>query len=141
MRRSPLKRNTPLKSRAKPTGPAQEVVEAVLERSYFSCEVCNTALGPIRGRDFHIHHRRPRAAGGSCRPDTNLPSNLLVLCPDDHAQIESRRAEALDAGWLVPQSGDPAEVAVLIHRERWVYLGVSGTYELHPPRWREKGED
>lgn len=139
MRRSPLKRKAPLRSRTKATGPTSDVVDAVLERACFSCEVCDSALGPVRGVDFHIHHRRPRAMGGTERPDTNLPSNLLVLCPDDHGQIESRRAEALEAGCLVPQSGDPAEVAVLIRRDTWVYLTRDGSYDVHPPRWREKG--
>jgi 5-methylcytosine-specific restriction protein A len=137
-RRSPLRR-TPLKSRHKGTGPARDAVDAVYERAGHSCELCTCAVGPQRGLDHHVHHRRPRAAGGSKRPDTNLPSNLLLLCPPCHDEIESRRGEALSAGWLVLQSGDPAETAVLIHRDRWVYLTDDGDYAAHPPRWRERG--
>lgn len=144
MRRSPLKRRTPLRQTAlkrsqRGTGPASDVVDAVYERAVWSCEICGLGVGPKRGTDHHIHHRRPRAAGGSRREDTNLPSNLLLLCPPCHAGVESRRGESLDAGWLVPQSADPAETAVLITRDRWLYLAVDGTYSLHPPRWREKG--
>lgn len=131
MRRSQLRR-TPLRSKLKTTGPAPDVVEAVYERSAWSCERCGCAVGPKRGADHHIHHRRPRAAGGSKRPDTNLPSNLLLLCPDCHLRIESRRAEAVDAGWLVPQIGDPARTAVLIHMERFVYLTAAGEYSNIP---------
>lgn len=135
MRRSPLRR-TPLKSKRTQTGPAQDVVDAVLDRATHSCERCGCGVGPKRGVEHHIHHRRPRAAGGSRRADTNWPSNLLLLCPGCHEQIESRRAEALAAGWLVPQGGDPAETAVLLFGDRFRYLTVDGGYSLHPPRWK-----
>ena len=138
MRRSPLKR-TPMRSKRSSTGPSRDVVEAVYERAQWSCERCSSAVGPRRGEEHHIHHRRPRAAGGTNRPETNLPSNLLLLCPDCHEAIESFRAEALAAGWLVPQSADPAETAVLIRRDTWFYLTDDGDYDVHPPRWREKG--
>lgn len=138
-RGSPLRR-TPLRSKRKATGPAADVVDAVYERAAHSCESCGFGVGPCRGADHHIHHRRPRAMGGTDRPDTNLPSNLLLLCPPCHEGVESRRGEALEAGWLVPQTSDPAEIAVLIHRDRWVYLAAEGGYSLHPPRWRQDGE-
>lgn len=141
MRRSPLQRTTPLSSRSRGTGPAQDVVDAVYERAGHSCERCSAAVGPTRGLDHHLHHRRPRAAGGSSAPDTNLPSNLLLLCPPCHSEVESRRAEALAAGWLVPQGSDPAQTAVLLAGERWRYLTADGAYDIHPPRWREKGGD
>lgn len=142
MRRSPMQRKTPLRQAAgkRGTGPSQDVVEAVHERAGWSCERDGAMVGPVRGLDHHIHHRRPRGSGGTARPETNLPSNLLLLCPPCHEQIESRRGEALGAGWLVPQSGDPAEVAVLIHHDRWVYLTADGRYHAHPPRWRQEGE-
>lgn len=130
-------RRTPLRSKRKSTGPAQDVVEAVYERAAWCCERCSAAVGPKRGEEHHIHHRRPRAMGGTDRPDTNLPSNLLLLCPPCHEETESRRAEALLAGWLVTQSEDPAETAVLIGKFRWVYLTADGAYSLHPPRWKE----
>lgn len=146
MRRSPLQRKTPLRAtplKAKPrmTGPTQDVVDAVYERAGHSCERCGSAVGPQRGLDHHLHHRRPRAAGGSSAPDTNLPSNLVLLCPPCHAGIESRRAEAMRSGWLVSQGCDPAATAVLIHGDRWRYLTVDGAYHVHPPSWREKGGD
>lgn len=141
MRRGKPLRRTPMKSARQSTGPDQDVVDAVYERAGHSCELCTHAVGPQRGLDHHIHHRRPRAAGGSKRPDTSLPSNLLLLCPPCHEGVESRRGEALDAGWLVPQSGDPAETAVLIQRDRWVYLTKDGDYAAHPPRWRQEGTD
>jgi 5-methylcytosine-specific restriction protein A len=132
-RKTPL-RQAPLQSRRKGTGPSPDVVDAVYERAGHSCEACGGAVGPQRGHDHHLHHRRPRAAGGSRRPDTNLPSNLLLLCPPCHEGIESHRATAVMAGWLVPQVGDPAATAVLVCRDRWVYLTASGAYSIEPPR-------
>lgn len=154
-RGGPLKRYTPLvakkplgpgkglqaksapKSGRASTGPARDVVDAVAERAGHSCEICSAAVGPTRGVDFHIHHRRPRAAGGSRREDTNLPSNLLLLCPDDHMFVEANRTGALAAGWLVPHRADPAQIAVIIHGPRRVYLSPDGQYAAHPPRWKE----
>lgn len=128
-----MKRGKPLarkawRSRPKPTGPAQDAVEAVYERGSHSCEICGCAVGPQRGLDHHIHHRRPRAAGGSRAPETNLPSNLLLLCPADHRLVESNRAGSLAAGWLVRQGTDPAGVPVVIHGPRLVYLTQDGRY-------------
>ena len=68
-----------------------------------------------------IHHRRARGAGGTRRPDTNLPSNALYVCDACHRRIESQRTEALAAGWLVPQNGLPAAVPVM-YRGQWTQL-------------------
>lgn len=127
-------KRAPMRSRPRATGPSADVVEAVYERAQYSCEICTGAVGDRRGEDHHLHHRRPRGAGGSRRLDTNLPSNLLLLCPPCHSDVESHRAEAQTMGWLVPQSGRPAEVAVLVQRDRWVYLTDNGTYSDNPPR-------
>lgn len=119
--------------RYKATGPDAETVEVVYVRAGYACEICDAMVGDRRGVDHHIHHRRPRGVGGSKRPDTNSPANLLLLCPDCHRTVESRRGEALGVGWLVPQPGDPAATAVLVHRDRWTYLGHDGTYRDDPP--------
>lgn len=132
-RKTPLKRK-PLTSKLKPTGPSPGVVDAVYERACWSCECCGIAVGPWRGTEHHIHHRRPRAAGGSRRPDTNLPSNLLLLCPPCHDDIESHRAVAQSQGLLVTQVDDPATTAVLIRRDRWLYLTTDGHYSRTPPK-------
>lgn len=137
MRRgSPLRRKTPLKSRARSTGPARDVVEAVYERAAWACEVCAVGVGPHRGVDHHLHHRRPRAAGGSRRTDTNLPPNLLLLCPPCHEGVESRRADALRCGLLLSQMCDPAATAVRLAGPRWCYLTADGRYSNHPPKER-----
>jgi 5-methylcytosine-specific restriction protein A len=122
-----------LSRRYKATGPVADVVEVVYERAQWSCEICTEGVGDRRGVDHHVHHRRPRAAGGSRRADTNLPSNLLLLCPVCHGQVESHRAVAQSMGWLVVQGVNPAEVAVLVQRDRWVYLTADGRYADSPP--------
>lgn len=133
MRRSPLRR-TPLRSKRTSTGPAQDVVEAVYERAAWMCERCRIAVGPVRGLDHHVHHRRPRAMGGTDRPDTNLPSNLLLLCPPCHQDIESRRGDALRAGLLLSQMCDPAATPVRLFGPRWRYLTNDGRYSDDPPK-------
>jgi 5-methylcytosine-specific restriction endonuclease McrA len=122
-----------MRRRIASTGPSPDVVEAVYERAQHSCEICTCAVGPRRGDDHHIHHRRPRALGGTKREDTNLPSNLMLLCPSCHADVESNRGEAQAVGWLLRQNDDPAAVAVLVQRDRWVYLTVDATYSDDPP--------
>jgi hypothetical protein len=146
LRGDPPQRKTPLRAkkawrpRPKATGPSQDAVEAVYERASWSCERCSGAVGPIRGVDHHVHHRRPRGNGGTVRPETNWPSNLLLLCPTCHEDgktgVESRRKAALAAGWLVHQTEDPATVPVVIHGPRLVWLTVDGQYSDHPPRSR-----
>lgn len=153
-RGGPLKRYTPLVAKkplgpgkglqaksapkgGRPTGPSRDVVDAVLERASHSCEICGSGLGPERVVDYQIQHRRPRGIGGTVRPETNWPSNLMALCPPDHAFVESNRAGALAAGWLVPQHANPAQIAVIIHGPRRVYLSPDGQYAAHPPRWKE----
>lgn len=129
MKRSAMKR------RYRDTGPSAETIETVRVRANERCEIGGEEIWFIlRGEDYHIHHRRPRGMGGTIRPDTNQEPNLLLLCPDCHARVESRRGEAFTKGWLVPQSGDPAQIAVLVdHGSRWVYLTADGTYSDIPP--------
>jgi 5-methylcytosine-specific restriction protein A len=116
------------------TGPVRDVVEVVYVRAQHSCELCQAAVGPIRGVDHHIHHRRPRRAGGSSDPATNWASNLLLLCPTCHDVVESRRTAAYANGWLLRASDNPATVAVLIWRgSRWVYLNDTDRYSDLPP--------
>lgn len=108
------------------TGPAVAVREAVAGRSGGRCELCGELA-------TQMHHRRPRAMGGSRLPETNSGTNLLHVCDSCHRFIESNRAEALAAGWLVPQGSDPARTAVLVgQRSWWTYLTEDGYAEAPP---------
>ena len=139
-RGKPLARRTPLKAAPKKqagprqTGPDRNTVEAVYDRSGHSCECCGAGVGDRRGIDHHIHHRRPRAMGGTRRKGTNSAANLLVLCPGCHESIESHREQALLHGFLLVQTDNPALVPVLIRGDRWVHLTHDGRYSRTPAK-------
>jgi hypothetical protein len=67
--------------------------------------------------------------GGTSRPDTNLPPNLVLLCPACHDWIERPgRAEARATGWLVTAEKDPATIPLVVAGRGLVFLTVHGTY-------------
>jgi 5-methylcytosine-specific restriction endonuclease McrA len=140
LKRTPFKRNgKPLKRSAakasgRVAGPTRDVVDAVQDRGQHSCERCGIGVGPRRGEDHHIHHRRLKGNGGTEKPDAHLPQNLLLLCPPCHEVVHGPgRAEWERHGWIVPQSGDPAAVPVLILFEHYRYLTTDGRYSRTPP--------
>lgn len=115
------------------TGPDLDTVMAVLHRDGYRCVLDGAAIRGDRGVQWVLHHRRPRAMGGTRRRDANSPANLLSLCAACHGYVESNRAEALSNGWIVLQTQDPAVVAVLVaERSRWVYLTADGGYADDP---------
>ena len=87
------------------TGPSPAVRSAVYERAGFRCERCYSSEGP-----FAIHHRRPRAMGGSRRDDTNSLDNLVLLDDACHREVESNREQAYADGWLLRQHQRPEDV-------------------------------
>lgn len=104
------------------TGFPPVVRSLVLDRSGGKCEKCG---------EFHsdaaLHHRRPRGSGSTRRPETNLPSNALLLCAACHRHVESYRTQAFDQGWLVRQSHQPADIPVL-RRGQMVLLDDEGGF-------------
>lgn len=97
------------------------------------CEV----MAVCQGRQAEAaHHRRPRGAGGSRRPETNQPANSLAVCAADHEYLESHREEALRFGWLVLQHQTPADIPVL-RRGVWVVLDDVGGFERVPAPTQE----
>jgi 5-methylcytosine-specific restriction protein A len=117
------RRTAPKPGARRQTGFPQWVRDAVDARSLGLCEVCGVRPWA------EVHHRRPRAAGGSRRPSTNLPGNALALCSEDHRRAESHRNWALVHGWLVNQQQDePSLVQVQLHHG-WVRLDDVGRYE------------
>ena len=129
---------SPMKRRYKPTGPTSEVVDALLERCNFHCELCGFAIdGDRRGVDWSVQHRIPRGAGGTRWTGINSPSNLMIFDGSGttgcHGFVERERAAALRVGWLLPKGSDPSQHAALIGRERWVYLGDDFRYHDSPP--------
>lgn len=113
------------------TGFHPRVRTLILERAGMDGNWCRDEVSgmwtPIHGA--HLHHRIPRGAGSSRRPEVNSPSNALVLAPSTHESIESRRTAALEKGWLISKHGaiDPAGVEVELWFGR-TFLTVDGTY-------------
>jgi hypothetical protein len=126
----------PKKSRRK-TGATEEVRMSVMVRAAFRCERCGVSIQSI---PMSIHHRRPRAMGGTTRPETNYPSNLMALCGSGtsgcHGYLESHRSEAMDYGFIVPQYEQPNNVPVKTYMNGWVLLNDDGSFSttLEPSR-------
>lgn len=93
--------------KARYTGPSKSTLLLLEQRSSGKCEFPDCAAPAV-----HTHHRRPRRAGGTRRPETNLPSNLLRLCMEHHEWIESNRTASLEMGMLLHASDNPATVPV-----------------------------
>lgn len=104
------------------TNPSPKTVLKVRERDDGMCILCLNAYG------LQTHHRRPRQMGGSTWPGINLANNLITLCQDHHAYIESHREWALGRGYLVSQFEDPANVPIFVPRHGWIELQPDGTY-------------
>jgi len=122
----------------KPTGPDRKVRALVVDRAGGCCERCGRRL-QVDGHwiaAYSIHHRRPRAMGGSRRAGTNSPANLLLLCGTGtsgcHGWVEAHRVTALANGFLLNQGDDPGAWPVRLHQGiRW--LTDDGGLSTHPP--------
>lgn len=101
----------------------QAVRNLCRERDEDRCVVCG---GPAE----HLHHRRPSAMGGSKRPDTNRPPNLVRVCNVDHHLIHVVDPErARENGWLLWQHESP-EARPLLYRGSLRRLTDDGGVEL-----------
>ncbi len=105
------------------TGPTAKTVAIVQARA---CDMCERCASP---EPCQVHHRRPRGMGGTRRPRTNMPSNLLFLCAKCHREVELNRTVSLEQGWLVRHEHDPAERHVWIAGHGWTVLDNDGNYE------------
>ena len=128
------------------TGFKADVVAMIVVRDLGCCVRCGSHVAHLeRGRDWAIHHRRPRGAGGTSVEWVNRAANGVVLCTACHGWIESHRTAAIEAGWLISQNGRLRAVDVpLTH----VTLGrvfltdegswVSADGPTEPDAWMEK---
>ncbi|OOB90721.1 HNH endonuclease [Rathayibacter sp. VKM Ac-2630] len=102
----------------------------VIDRDSGRCRWCGRQ---VDRSDYSLQHRRPRAAGGSGRPETNLAGNLAVVCGSGttkcHGHMESHRTAALARGFLVRQYGPlPADVPLLT-ASGWIRLDDDGGFQ------------
>lgn len=146
-RRTPLATGKPLttardlvtgQSKPRPprnTGPSAVTRLVVIGRAGGRCERCGKVVH-TNGRfvgEYSIHHRKPRGMGGTKDPAANSPSNLVLLCgsattPEGcHTAVEKFRQAALNTGWIVTRTADPARVPLKYSSGRWYLLGDDGT--------------
>jgi len=117
----------------KVTGATPGVVRTVFTRDEGCCARCGSAITGERGRDWSVHHRRPRGSGGSRIGWVNSAANLVLLCGSGttgcHGHIESHRTESYEAGFLVSQNGIHTAMDVPIRHSIHgrVYLCEDGT--------------
>lgn len=132
-RRTPLRTSKEKKTGRRNTGPDRATRELVLERDEYRCIALFGAVCCGDNGHLELHHRKPRKAGGRAdRRASNSPANVITICRDCHAWIESRREEAYDAGLLVREHDNPAEVPVQHQIYGLVYLLEDGTVEPVP---------
>lgn len=106
------------------TGPTAKTVQLVKDRAANHCERCGHSVENVRAA---VHHRRPRGMGGTSRPGTNSPSNLLLLCDPCHLTVESSREISREQGWLVRQEHDPEQRPVWLAGKGLHYLNHDGS--------------
>ena len=100
MKRTPLKRKTPLRSKGrKAERDADSIARfriAVAMRSGGWCEANTPSCAPGRHEGTQAHHRLMRSQGG-----THDPENGLWCCSQAHAHIHRHPAESYERGWLL----------------------------------------
>jgi hypothetical protein len=105
----------------------------VLDRDEYRCVRCGCYVG---FGEFSVHHRRPRGMGGTKRPESNLPANLLTLCGTGttgcHGWVESHRTSATADGLLISQHADPELIPVHTYRGK-VLLSNDGMLTIVSP--------
>jgi 5-methylcytosine-specific restriction protein A len=103
--------------------------QLVMGRAFGCCERCLKAT--LCG---HVHHRRPKGAGGSKAPDRHDVSNLVYLCTDCHRWAHGNPIDSKHFGFLVPRSsGDsPLDVPITDRSGRTQYLDNLGQYLSEP---------
>lgn len=99
----------------------------VLERDEHRCVRC----GHPRG--LQVHHRRPRGAGGTKRPEIAYGlANLITLDAFCHEYTERNRAISYQLGYLVRSGHNPASTPLWLPPNEWVLLTDTG--EVEPVR-------
>jgi hypothetical protein len=76
--------------------------------------------------------------GGTKRPDTNEPQNLILLCGSAtssggcHLRVEQRHACDVAGGWGIKQSENPLLIPVLHWQYGLVFLWADGGFSSRP---------
>ncbi|WP_280320127.1 hypothetical protein [Nocardia wallacei] len=119
--RQVLPKQQPRRSKPNKDGFGPRVKSLIVARSGGVCELDGC------GRAEVIHHRGPRALGGTHQGWVNWAANGFHIASRCHDRIESHRTRAYVNGWLVSRLGSvvAADVPVL-RRGAWVLLDDEG---------------
>lgn len=117
------------------TGFPPAVADDIWRRDRGCCARCGRGLvRERRGDTWAIHHREPRGRGGAGRARwwVNLAANGVLLCARCHDEVESDRAAAIAAGWLVSALGitRPDKITIPHALHGSVRLDNRGGWEL-----------
>lgn len=123
MKRSPLKRSSPMRKRGESRDNAllRDARAAALERDNYECQARLRGLPNLCAGALHGHHVLPRGRGG-----LDHPSNLITVCAYHHDIIHLYPAQAYELG-LLQRSGD-TPCAGCTHVERLHARGGQCTY-------------
>lgn len=95
-----------------------DTVFLIVTRDDRRCAACGEQVHGERGRDWSVHHRKPRGMGGSKDPAVSSPANGVILCGSGttgcHGEVEQRRENAMAEGFLISRNGVqvPSEVPI-----------------------------
>lgn len=95
----------------------------VYERDGHACVACGT------GNQLTLQHRRGRGMGGSTRPDTHSPANLIAFCLTQNLAAEDDAdfaQEAVVMGWKVSRFITDLSVMPCYWHGKWVLLDGLG---------------
>jgi hypothetical protein len=123
----------------------KKVRDLVILRDESICQWCGERVTgyDITEGNYSLQHKRARGMGGSSRPETDLPGNLVLvhgsgttLC---HGHIESHREEASRRGFNLPQPTPrstwvPADVPILVRNQfgyQWELRDDAGNRDLN----------
>lgn len=101
----------------RPKGFSDATVALIVERDRGLCAWCGKAVQGERGRDWSIHHRRPRASGGTSLDWVNGAANGVTLHQTCHEDVESHRTRALALGFLIRANGRATAVDLPIEHK------------------------
>ena len=129
--RKPLKR-TGGKKRAKPNPVPKAAQDLIRSRSGGLCEVGLVCGGTGRGVD--PAHREGKGSGGTDKWWSNLASNLLWSCRDDHDLIDNKQPARAERLGLKVRAGvaRPWEIPIQHKRLGWVLLDHNGDHRPAP---------
>lgn len=95
MKRSPLRRRTPLRYTYRPRPGLAQARQAVRARSGGWCETNTPGCPPGQHRGTEAHHVVLRSQGGA-----DTPGNLLWTCYRGHVFAHTHPEQSYAAGWL-----------------------------------------